>query len=399
MIKKQKISICLSKMVENNSIFYLVPLILLSVPLLASGKPYPAGYYLIHYLYTYDHGFIPRGLLGEVISWFTDTVSKEQISDIAFIFSVLLVISSCLCIGKVLSKLKAEKENFICVMLIIILLSVFPTTFSMQFQAFHLDKILWALTLFAVYISNNRIGIWFVPLLCIISTLINPYYVLGSMLLIAIILLQKFLTSGYSKINGFICVITYSAIITIVLYGIMAEAETGFKNANEMTDYYFSRYTGELSQETYDGFCNRWLFDYFEKPAKVLELSFKYYFVESSWGVLSLIYFLCVALPFWIFMGWLWIKAIKKEQNKFQKFIYFLCFISPVTIIPVELLGWELPRYFADSLIVELCLVAYFIAHKHLAVEETVKEFVGFLKSNILFSVAIILYTAFLLAY
>ncbi len=399
MLNKQKINSCFRRLIDSNSIFYIAPLFLLSIPLLIYGKPYPIGYYLIHYLYTYDHGFIPRGLLGEVISWFMDTVSNEQISNIAFIFSVLLVIASSLCIGKVLGKLKNEKEKFVSVLLIIVFLCLFPTTFKMQFESFHLDKILWALTLFAVYISDNKTGIWFVPFLCVIPTLLNPYYVLGSMLLIAIILLQKFVTSGYSKKNGFICVVSYAAIIAIALYGITAESKTGFENAAEMTDFYFSRYTGELSKETYEGFCNAWLFDYFEPPAKIFELCFKYYFVDANWGTLSLFYFLFVALPFWSLMGVLWVKSIKKEQNKFQKFVYFLCLVSPITIIPVELAGWEFPRYFADSLILELCLVVYFIVHNHSALEESIKEILGLFKSNMIFTVSAILYTTFLITY
>lgn len=398
MIKETKIKQLLKKLTESNYIFYIVPFTVLTVWMLSYGRPLPVGYYIIHYLYTYDHGFIPRGLLGEAISWFTDTVSNELISYIAFIFSALLVLSASMCIGKALSKTKNEK-SFTPVLLIILFLCLFPTTFSMQFQAFHLDKILWFITLFSVYISGNKYGIWLVPALCIISTLINPYYVLGSMILIAIILLQKFVSSNYAFKNGFICLISYAAIIAIALYGIASESKTGFENAKEMTDFYFSRYTGSLSPEAYEGFCNAWLFDYFEPPARVFELALKYYFKDSNWGLLSLIYFLFIALPFWIIMGIIWIKAIKKENKPFQKFIYFLCFISPVVILPVELIGWELPRYFADSLIVELCLVVYFLTYKHSSVEETIDEITSFLKSNRLFSAAGIIYLTFALTY
>lgn len=34
------------------------------------GGPSVGGYYMIHYLYTYKHGYVSRDLVGEIISLF-----------------------------------------------------------------------------------------------------------------------------------------------------------------------------------------------------------------------------------------------------------------------------------------------------------------------------------------
>ena len=71
---------------------YLLPFLSIFVCYIVSiirrGKPEPGGYYLIHYLYNYDHGYIPRGLLGEVLGWFFDTVSDKLISEVSNLFSI-----------------------------------------------------------------------------------------------------------------------------------------------------------------------------------------------------------------------------------------------------------------------------------------------------------------------
>ena len=69
-----------------NIVFYIISLVMLGIPFLyycvKDLIPTASGYYLIHYVYTFDHGFVSRGLVGEIISWFFDTVTPELIHNI-----------------------------------------------------------------------------------------------------------------------------------------------------------------------------------------------------------------------------------------------------------------------------------------------------------------------------
>ncbi len=395
--KSEKLKSVANKLWQSNVPYYLIPLTVLGAWLAASGVPFAAGYYLIHYVYTYDHGFIPRGLLGEIISWFTDTVSKEMIGGITTVFSALLVVSVSLCIGKALSKLKRKSTEFNMVLVMIVILCIIPTSFSMHFQAIHLDKILWFLTFFAVYISDNKYGIWFIPAICVISVLINPVYVFGSMIFIAIVLLQKFHSNNYSAKNGIICAVSYIGIILIALYGPISEAKIGFNTPAEMVDYYFSRYAEPLSETTYYGFVNEWLFDYFEPIDRVFEMTYELYFKGWEFGQLSFFYLLMVVVPVCTVVSAIWLKSIRNESNKFQKFIYILCMISPLVIIPEELLGWELPRYYSDILIVQICLLIYFVVNKHSSVISAINSLISFCKEHMIISVMALLHFVFII--
>ncbi|MGN1194382.1 MAG: hypothetical protein ACI4SB_02765, partial [Acutalibacteraceae bacterium] len=180
---------------KSNVPFYLVPLVVLCGWAFSIDLPQARGYYLIHYLYTYKHGFIPRGFIGEIISWFTDSVTDELIHMLGTAFSFVLAIAASLCIGKALSKVKNDRQNFAVTLFIVFVLFIIPGSFKNYFEIFTQDKLLWALTLFAVFLCDRKYAIWLTPILCICATLINPVFLFCSMVLIAIILLQEFKSS------------------------------------------------------------------------------------------------------------------------------------------------------------------------------------------------------------
>ena len=159
-----------------------------------------SGYYLIHYLYTYNHGFVARGLVGEVISWFYDCVSDEITKNVIVLFSFLLMASASLCIGKALTKVKGSPKLLFVIASLCVLICILPASFRYYYTDIKLDKLLWAITLFSVLLVDKKYGILLVPLLCILATLVNPIFLFCSMILIAIILLQEFYTNNFSCI-------------------------------------------------------------------------------------------------------------------------------------------------------------------------------------------------------
>ena len=378
--------------------FYIIPFVFLMLFLLSKGSPHPSGYYLIHYLYNYEKGFSPRGLVGEVISWFTDSVTDELIANINLVFSVLLVVAASCYFGKALNQTKFKEKSFSYTIATIAIICLIPASFSMFFESIHLDKMLWVLTLFAVLLSDSKFGVWFVPLLCIISVLINPIYVFGSMILIAIILLQKFCSGGFKFKNGLICFITYASIIAIALYGAYYEQSVHlFDTPSEMVDFYFSRYAGQLDSYTYNKFITEWLFEFFEPMDKVFMLCFNYYFKDWGFGQKTFFGILLLGIPVWSIFFKIWKFAIKAENNYFQKIIYFFCLVSPVVIVPVLILGWEFPRYFYENLLMQLFLVLYFIAKNHTPVIEGINNLISYFKQNILIGAATLLHFIFII--
>ncbi len=381
---------------------YLFPFIVFGGYLLYCilGKLIPSarGYYLIHYLYTYDHGYISRGLVGEVISWFADTVTDDMTQMIITIFSALLMLGMSLCIGKALSRVRMDKERFVFVLFIAVMIFMIPMPFKFYYTDMKLDKLVWALTLFSVYIADTKVGKWVVPFICMLATIINPIFVFTSMILIAIILLQEFHSSGFSVKNGIICGVTYVGIIALALLAPISEGWVGFENASEMVDYYFARYAGELEEEIYNRFSTMWLLDYFEPIDKFFSVTIDVFFKGWGMGAKTIWALIFMGIPTYTIVGVFWRKVIKAEENKFQKFIYFLCAIAPIAIIPPVLLSWEFSKLFFNSIFVQAGLVIYFIVRGNPAVVKVCRNVKEFGKKHMLASVAVVLYFLILFA-
>ena len=389
----------LEKLRESSAAMYIVPFVLLILPLvktLFTGLGKVNGYYLIHYLYTYDRGFVPRGLVGEVISWFCDTVSDRTTGIVTFLFAVLLAVTATLCIGKALNKVKNDSVRFKWVLGLIIILCILPFSFRMYYQDEKLDKILWMLTLLAVFAADSKVGIWFAPVLCVLAALVNPVFLFCSMILISIILLQKFYESRYSFKNGFICGMAYIPMIFIGIYGVISEKKLGFKDPYELVSFYFSRYEGGFPKD-FDKFETEWLFDYFEPLKKSFQLAYEIYFKDWGNGKTTILSTVFIAVPVISLLTYIWVKAIKAEENKFQKFIFFLCAVSPVVLIPPIAISWETSKYFGNNFLVQLCLIVYFCVHKNAAVLGTLNKIKDWCSEHLIISSVLVMYLAMFL--
>ncbi len=374
---------------------YLFPFIVfggyLLYCILAKLMPHAQGYYLIQYLYTYDHGYISRGLVGEVISWFAETVSDDLTRWVMTGFSALLMIGMSLCIGKALSKVRFDKEKLSVVLFVVVMIFMIPMPYKFYYTDMKLDKLVWALTLFSVYIADTKIGKWIVPFICMLATVVNPIFVFTSMILIAIILLQEFHSSGYSVKNGVICGIAYIGIIALALLAPISERWVGFENAQEMAAYYFARYTGEFPEQLKSSF-DYWLMDFFEPVETLLAHPFEVFFKNYGMGLKTILNVIFLGIPACTLTGIFWKKTMKAEENKFQKFIYFLCAISPIVIIPPLILSWEFSKLFINNIFVQAGLVIYFVVKGNPAVVKVCGEVKEYGKKNLVVSAAVILY-------
>ncbi len=380
----------------HTGMFYLIPFVSLSLVLVLyslSGLRPAVGYYLIHYLYNYSRGFVARGLLGEILSWFCDTVNDEITGITILIGSVLLIAGASLCIGKALSKAYKDNNNFKLVLFLCFILCIIPSSFRMYFEDIKLDKFLWAITLFAVFLADNKYLIWLCPALCIIATLINPVFLFCSMILISIILLQEFYSNNYSRKNGIICLTAYISMIVLGIYGVISEKQLGFNSPEELVDYYFSRYSGSSPIEM-DAFSAEWLFDYFDDIITCFKKAYEIYFIGWENWRFCIVNFIFISLPVIILLSVFWKRVIKIEENKFQKFIFFLCAVSPVVTIPVILISWEAPKYFSNNIMVQLMLITYFIVKNNQSVITAVKSFGTYFNENKMTAAAVALYMA-----
>lgn len=381
--------------VLKNVLFYVVPFVLLSAYLLVNyftkGKPEINGYYMIHFLYTYDHGFISRGFIGEVISWFTNNVSDELMSSLLVWFYAFFVFTASLCIGKALNKASEDKETFYPVLALIIVLCLLPTTFRLYYEDMRLDKLTWAVALLATFFACNKKTIFLAVPLCILATLINPLFLFTSMILVSIILLQEFKSSNLSKKNGIICLVAYASMIALGIWAVVSEKMLTFENATEMVNTYYARYSG-TQEIDYENFENLWLVDFFATPKEIINIIIYKYGLAWRGFFDAGVTLLLVFIPLFTLLGIFWKKAAKHTDDKFQKFIFFLCMISPVATLPAIFLSWESQKLFGNNLVVQLCLIVYYIASNNTSVKLALKDVLNFAKKNTIVCAVFVMY-------
>ncbi len=385
----------------KSAMFYIVPFVLLSGYLLVNyiknGLPEIREYYMIHYLYTYDHGFVSRGFVGEVISWFANAVSNELMGAISLSFYALLILGASLCIGKALNKASDSKETFYPVLVLATVICILPMTFRLYYSDMRLDKLTWAIALIATFFACNKKTIFLAIPLCIIATLVNPIFLFTSMILVSIILLQEFKSSGNSKKNGAICIIAYASMIALGIWAVVSEKMLGFENAREMVDFYFSRYSG-TNEIDYFKFENLWLVDFFRTPEELLSVMINDFGIAWSGFFNTGVTLLFVFVPMFVLLGIFWKNAMKKTDDKLQKFIFFLCMISPVAALPAIVLSWESAKLFGNNFVVQLSLLIYFIASKNEAVIKALKDVKIFAEKNKIAAAMLALYSLIVIA-
>ncbi|MBR0414079.1 MAG: hypothetical protein IJI67_03300 [Clostridia bacterium] len=377
MAKKAKRNSILKKIPDYTLIYYLAPFLILSavmVVLMLSGHNFSAySYYIIHYLYTYRHGYISRGFIGELISWFVQTVTPQVTAAAVIIGSFLLIIAASVCIGFVLNKVKKEKELFWLIFWFIVILCLSPFTFRNYLTAIKIDKFVWAVTLFAMPLLAYKKAIWMVPPLCVLAIVINPIFLFTSLVALAIPLLQKIYDEKYSRKMIALCAVTYALCIIVGLASAISEKHVGFANAEEMVRYYFSRYVDEngnsvVTRELIQGYGEDLLIDFFMPFKELLPTAMKANLTHSDSfnGILFNLMFFVV--PVNALLIAFWCTCIKNSKAAFQKFIFVVCILSPLVAVLPSILSGEISKYFSNNVFAQACVIIFFIVSRNEAV-------------------------------
>lgn len=361
----------------NGFLLYFIPFIILSAPvliqILTNNIPVVEGYYSMHYLLTYDHGFVGRGLVGEILSWFFENLTIRIINIINVVFTEVLVVAASLCIGSVLNNSRKNTNNFFVIAFLVLILCLGQFTVGTYYADIKMDKFILALTLISLLFAENRFLCYLIPAFCVISVLINPVFCFTSFILIVVVLFDKFQRNSYSFKSGFLLFTTCALVVFIAGYASIAQSHLGFKNADEFLDFYYRRSDYQLPQDLREIFADEWLFEYFDhSPLELLKDTFITYFVKWNNGAKTIISTVFLAVPSVAATFIFWFKTVKIEKNKFRKFIYFICMVSFVPSVPALVLSWEATKYYGSYLFVQITLLIYFLNQNDNSVNGTV---------------------------
>ena len=337
---------------------------------------------LLTYLGDYSHGFMPRAFLGEIISWFSDTVSLGLLFKLSFAICVLMSLTLAL-IGGYLIRHCENKNAVTAIIAIMVGSPIFMPVFASWLGITDIYLIL--LTLIAFALNENKVLRFAVPFIMLLCTVIHHAYLFLYMVPVAIALLYDMFKNKKYLRDGILCAVTYISLIALGLLTLSTRTAKGFSSVDEMVSFMLNKADMPLSEE--------WLMtvvpnEYLTKSNFILEN------ITSTMSVSNLLGIVAIFSPLLILFSYGWIKALKKAENNAEKFTIFLCLIHPLSTIPAYIFGLNWNRW-TSAIITSQCLLYLFMLHrKNEAVCSTVEKITAFFKKHFVIVVFYIIYVA-----
>lgn len=322
---------------------------------------------MLTYLGDYSHGYMPRAFLGEVISWFTPTVSLELLWVMSVAVIVIMSITIALLCGQIIKKAE-NKSAVISVIAVMLLSPIFMPLFSSWLGI--VDIYLITLTLFAFILNENRFLRYLVPVIMLICVAIHHAYMFLYMVPLAIALLYDCIRNKKYIRDGIFCGITYILLIAFALFTVMNRTASGFGPLDEMIDFMINKADFSLNKE--------WLAtlvpnEYFTGTDYVANT------ITQMMSPANLLGIIVIFFPVFVTLAYGWIRAIKHSDKKEERLVLSLCLIHPLSAVPAYVFGLNWNRW-TSAIITSQCILYLFMLYRKnnsvsLAVNEIVRKY------------------------
>jgi hypothetical protein len=312
-----------------------------------------------HYLLTYEFGFGPRLLVGSIVSLFTDSVTNSLVVIIATVSFIFLIMLISLLLGGIIRRSEPEIKPALIMITILFLTSPFSVKYLLGLHFSRLDIYWIIITLIALVFIKKPVLQWSVPVLCAVAVLVHQAYTVTYMPALAIPLLYEVYKNNNSKKSIAIFVLSCLAMIIPFIALYCFPANIPFDNAVDYAKYLskssdFLAYPPMLYDEYFSPFREYW-FEFIIPVIKTFALPVGLAFLSLSAPLLCIFFYI-------------WKNSYKHTENKFLKFIFFLCAVAPLAFIPSALFGMDWDRWWAAVINNQFIIVFYLLYSKEKAV-------------------------------
>jgi len=339
------------------------------------------------YLLTYEYGFVSRALVGSVFSIFTDFVTEKMLFIAAVASFLFLILMISILLGNLIRKSNPEIKHAVILFVTLFLASPFSVTYLLGFHIGRFDTYWIIITLLALVFIKNRILKWSIPLLCGVAVAVHQGYMDTYMPALAIPLLYEIYQSSYSKKS--VVIFSVSCLIMMALFSAFQffPADIPFDNPIDFAGHLsagadFKASAPQLYVEYFAPFREYWIEDI--TP------------LMKTFAIPLLSVYLLISLPLFILFGFIWMNSFAASDNRFQKFIFFLCAAAPSAFIPAALFGLDWDRWWAAFINTQFIIIFYFMHSKETVVVESVKRAGDFFEKHFLLFLLLIIFFAFL---
>ncbi len=307
------------------------------------------------YLIDYRAGFISRALIGQIISFFTDSVSVYQILMIArgvIIVSLVLQAGVAACAFK---KAYINKSPLICLLCVCFVISP-VTVASYSIYLGYLDPFNLILTILYFYISDKKISYFLTPVICFTGILLHYQFVFAFLPAILSVHLYYVLKDknrrGLKAVSFFVCVaVSAASAVYLILFSKshikLSAAELYANMCEKFSDYhtwglfeeYFTFYIyGDFNGQNYSN------------PVEFIGFLLNYAFDRLN--TKSLCGYAATLVPVYAVIEYLYIYMFRRseKEKRFTLFVFMLQpFVAAVTmVISTDQSRWAAASFFSN---------------------------------------------------
>ena len=316
------------------------------------------------YLIDYRVGFVSRALIGEIFSWFTDTVTFTQISVVSYIAIGISLIMQSFLAALVLRK--AIRENNTLMILLVGFLVCSPITITWNLSPWgssaHVLGLfdVYALIIFFIYLFAAQSTTMFIlsPFLVFLGMTIHYFFALT--FLPGIVALQFYFlcrdkTDRKPRLAFFVLTCAVGIITTI--YFVFCAKNAAKISSDDLNNLMRSKWSGDFFQSYFEFYIygNYDGIDY-STPGAFLRFMLDYTINEVGlFQKQKVCYSLMAAVPIGICSVY-WFKLYAKADKTRKP--SFLCFaLLPIFLIAALLLSTDKWRFLSTWVIMELSIL------------------------------------------
>ena len=334
------------------------------------------------YVITYKYGFIARGFIGSVIAIFTDFLSRKALKAITLTATLILLVLLSYLLGKVAANARQDYKNGVLLFTILFISAPVSMTYLLESHFGRLETFLFIYTLLGLMCLKKPGLQWAVPLLCFAAVATHPGYLTTYMPAIAIPLLYEIYRAKYSKKS--ILLFSSSCVILIgffLYFQLFSRSQLDFATADAMGD--------ELARHTDMKIGYPMLYLEYFAPFPEWVVDFIIPFTLSMDGPVAVI-LLVYSVPLILIFGAVWRHCFRRADNKFLKFVFFLCAVAPLLFIVAAVFGNDWDRWWSAVINCQFVFVFYFVFSKERVVIDSLNRINAFFDKHTLLLLVIL---------
>ncbi len=376
--------------------FYIFStLLLLSLPVFEKITPtWQADVYYYVHVFDYSIGFAPRLFIGSVMSLFTQYKSAAFLTAFMHSSHLLSYIFYAFIAGRFIRKASEEMRE-VAIYLVALFIAL-PFTFgAISFRSISLDFFTLFFTFLMLVFLNKPVFKWLVPVLIFMSLATYHQYAFLYMPIIAILLLYEIQNNKNSKNSIFFSIVSFSTMVAFTAYFYLFDGIKRFGHQNDLLAFAENKSDlifGETAKNIFQGY-------FLTSPFEVFRF---YSYAGSTWAetlnlddIIVDLPFLEYLIPMFIFFFFVWKNAFKNSDSKFEKFIFLLCILAPLSRLPsFVLMAQDYLRIWVAVMTVQFFLLFYFLHNRNAAVTESMSKAWSFVRAHYFLSLMLIVFYA-----